>query len=478
MLRGEVDILKKRSLFLTSIILCLVLMLSACTLPFGIGKKADIENDTATVESDVNMKDLEGVYTEQLAHRGVLRLTAKDAQSASIVIDWPGSLAENAHWEMTGTYDPARQAIVYNDAVLTEQTFADNGSQSDRQVSSNGTGKFVISGTSLLWTDDLAYIGSDPSTFSYDMTLAEYNASGSLPSAAPEAAATPAPTPTPTPAPTPTPTPAPTPTPTPTPAPTPAPGSPVITKDPTDETVPVGGSCWFVANHKGAQLARWHFVSPDGTDLQYDDAAAKFPTLVIHNGQYDSMKLSNIPAELNGYRFYCRFSNNNGSIDSKSALLTVETPQGGAAAGTQTTAANLPVVTKSPTDETVKPGDSAYFVANHRGAILARWHFVSPDGKEDLLYTDAADRFPEMQIIHGEFSTMQLKNIPQNFDGWTVYCRYSNNNGYVDTASAKITVTRDGTAATPAPTATPAPAAAGTPAADAAPTTVVITPAT
>ena len=92
-------------------------------------------------------------------------------------------------------------------------------------------------------------------------------------------------------------------------------------------------------------------------------------------------------------------------------------------------------------------GISAYFVANHRGAILARWHFVSPDGKEDLLYTDAEDRFPTMQIIHGEYSTMQLKNIPAELNGWSVYCRYSNNSGTTDTASAKITVETEAAAA-------------------------------
>ena len=191
--------------------------------------------------------------------------------------------------------------------------------------------------------------------------------------------------------------------PTATPVPTAAPGSPVITKDPTDEKVPVGGSCWFVANHKGAILARWHFVSPDGTDLQYDEAAAKFPTLTIKNGEYDSMKLSNIPAELNGYRFYCRFSNNNGSVDSKSALLTVEgagTANNANAAGNTdaatANAANAPKVTKDPTDETVKPGESAWFVAKHTGAILARWHFVSPRG-DDYTYSDDAVKkeFPQ-----------------------------------------------------------------------------------
>ena len=444
------------------------MLLSACgipKLPFLNKDNADIASQPVTaVQSTINMMDLEGVYTEQLAHRGTLRLTARDSQTASITIDWPGSATESAHWEMTGTYDPQKQAIVYNDAVMMEQTTSDTGAQSNRLVSSSGTGRFTVSGKNLAWTDDLAYIGSDPSTFTYSMSLADDTAqSGSslvvgVPSvtAAPASSTPSVPVTAATPAPTAqvAATAAPTPTPVPTPAApaTPAPGSPVITKDPTDEKVQVGGSCWFVANHRGANFARWHFVSPDGTDIAIDTKdengnnvlAKQFPNLNIHNGEYDSMKLSNIPAELNGYRFYCHFWNANGSVDSKSALLTVEGAGNVAAANTDAAAANAangPKVTKDPTDETVKPGESAWFVAKHTGAILARWHFVSPDGS-DYEYTNEAisSQFPQMKIVGGDQGTMQLQNIPLNANGWKVYCRYSNNSGTADTKMATITV--------------------------------------
>ncbi|MDO4974279.1 MAG: hypothetical protein Q4E38_08725, partial [Eubacteriales bacterium] len=60
-------------------------------------------------------------------------------------------------------------------------------------------------------------------------------------------------------------------TPVPTPAPTPVPSNyPVVTKDPTDETVTVNGKCQFVTRYENAKWAEWHFVSPDGTrDLTY-----------------------------------------------------------------------------------------------------------------------------------------------------------------------------------------------------------------
>ena len=436
-------------------------------LPFLNKDNADIASDpVVAVQNTVNMMDLEGVYSEQLAHRGTLRLTAKDSQTASITIDWPGSATESAHWEMTGTYDPQKQAIVYNDAVMMEQTKSDTGAQSNRLVSSSGTGRFTVSGKNLVWTDDLAYIGSDPSTFTYSMSLADNTSqSGSslvigaptvttAPAVSTPAVPVTAATPTPTAQVPATATPVPTPVPTPAAPATPAPGSPVITKDPTDETVQVGGSCWFVANHRGANFARWHFVSPDGTDIAIDTQdesgnnvlAKQFPNLIIHNGEYDSMKLSNIPAELNGYRFYCHFWNVNGSVDSASARLTGEgagnvTAHNPDVAAAAANAANLPKVVKDPTDETVKPGESAWFVARHTGAILARWHFVSPDGS-DYEYTNEAisSQFPQMKIVGGDPSTTQLQNIPLNANGWKVYCRYSNNSGTADTKMATVTV--------------------------------------
>ena len=48
--------------------------------------------------------------------------------------------------------------------------------------------------------------------------------------------------------------------------------------------------------------------------------------------------------------------------------------------------------------------------------------------------------FPTMKILNGMYSTMKLENIPLEANGWKVYCRYTNNAGSADTASALITV--------------------------------------
>ena len=257
------------------------------------------------------------------------------------------------------------------------------------------------------------------------------------PSPTPESSSepTPAPAPTPEPTPAPTPEPAPEPTPAPAPAPTPAPaGYPKVTKDPYDEKVPVGGSCYFVAKYENAIWAEWHFVSPDGSrDLDYKQAAKEFPTLEIVDGYASTMLLKSIPQTLDGWKVYCRFSNNSGAVNTAQAKITIGAAQ-----------ENLPKITKDPGDETVDQGGSCSFVAKYENAIWAEWHFVSPDGKRDLDYKQAAQEFPTLEIVDGYTSTMRLYKIPAELSYWKVYCRFSNNFGAVNTASALISVREQG----------------------------------
>ena len=154
---------------------------------------------------------------------------------------------------------------------------------------------------------------------------------------APTSQSTPEPTPVSTPVPTPVLTPSPTPLstpapPSPTPVPTRVPAAPTpvsanlprITKNPGSEIVEANGKCQFVTRYENADIAEWHFVSPDGTtDIGYSTAQVLFPTLKIINGYAKDMTLENIPAELNGWKVYCRFSNANGYTDTATASLTV-----------------------------------------------------------------------------------------------------------------------------------------------------------
>ncbi len=242
-------------------------------------------------------------------------------------------------------------------------------------------------------------------------------------------------TPSPTPAPTPTPTPAPTPT------PTPKADVPVITKNPASVTVAEGQACYFEADYVNAIWAVWHFVSPDGaTDMTYEKAIKVFPSVQIVDGMYSTMKLSNVSYNLNGWKVYCRYSNNNGYSDTAKATITVVRSSGGSTS-------NLPEITLNPVSVTVNEGGSAIFKADYVNATFAVWHFVSPYSTIDLAYDAFAKNYPTIKVTDGMYSTMTVSNIPASMNGWKVYCRYSNTYGYSDTAVATITVS----GAAPAP---------------------------
>ena len=99
---------------------------------------------------------------------------------------------------------------------------------------------------------------------------------------------------------------------------------PRITKNPTDETVIANGECQFVTRYENAELAEWHFVSPNGAlDANYRDVQTQFPGLRIIGGNTKDLTLQQIPEAFNGVRVYCRFSNRAGSVDTASALITV-----------------------------------------------------------------------------------------------------------------------------------------------------------
>ncbi len=102
--------------------------------------------------------------------------------------------------------------------------------------------------------------------------------------------------------------------------------------------------------------------------------------------------------------------------------------------------ANLPRITKNPGSEIVEANGKCQFVTRYENADIAEWHFVSPDGTTDVGYITAQVLFPTLKIINGYAKDMTLENIPSELNGWKVYCRFSNANGYTDTATASLTV--------------------------------------
>jgi hypothetical protein len=166
-------------------------------------------------------------------------------------------------------------------------------------------------------------------------TPAAAPAATTTPDSAPTATTTPTSAPAVTTTPTSAPASAPTPAAAPSPTPTPPPGSPTVTKNPTDVTVAVGGSCSFLAGYENAVFATWHFVSPDGQkDFDYGQIGVEFPYLTVLNGMYSNLELSNVPQNMNGWKVYCRYSNDNGAVNTTMATITVSQTGAGTNTGT------------------------------------------------------------------------------------------------------------------------------------------------
>ena len=129
--------------------------------------------------------------------------------------------------------------------------------------------------------------------------------------------------------------------------------TPVVTKDPTDETVDEGGMAVFVADAKYAQTYRWQLISPG--EVVYDCATASthFPELKVSGGDSSRLTLENIPAELDGYRIRCEFTAGS-VVFSKTATLHVNPKPTEA-----TTEPTTEPTTEATTEPTTEPSTEA-----------------------------------------------------------------------------------------------------------------------
>ena len=99
---------------------------------------------------------------------------------------------------------------------------------------------------------------------------------------------------------------------------------PVITKNPTGETVEVGGSAQFVARADNADSFVWRLVSADTTNtIPAKDASYYFNGLEVSGADTERLSLSNIPKSLNGWAVECKFTNAAGSSFTTGAIVRV-----------------------------------------------------------------------------------------------------------------------------------------------------------
>ena len=120
------------------------------------------------------------------------------------------------------------------------------------------------------------------------------------------------------------PTPVPTPMPPSTPAPTPVPGPPVvITKNPTSESLSVGGKTWFIAHAENAFSLTWELIDPNGFVHSVQDAMAQNPGLNLEVLEGDTIAVSNVPLSINGWAVQARFDGQGNSATTTPAYIYV-----------------------------------------------------------------------------------------------------------------------------------------------------------
>lgn len=228
--------------------------------------------------------------------------------------------------------------------------------------------------------------------------------------------------------------------PAPTEKPAPSAGTPKITKHPTGEKVIEGDSAVFIARAENVRQYAWEIATADAV-LGVDQLASYIGGNVkVSGANSEKLTISNIPKFLDGAYVRCRFVGAEESVYSEYAKITV-TPLEKA----------TPVVTKSPTDETVDEGGEASFVAKGDYILSYQWKIESADGK---VYTcaDAAKTFTGLKVNGANSEKVTLSNIPASLDGAKIFCEFTAGTT-VATAKAKLTVIPKPTAApTEAPT--------------------------
>ena len=86
------------------------------------------------------------------------------------------------------------------------------------------------------------------------------------------------------------------------------------------------------------------------------------------------------------------------------------------------------IVTKNPTNENHKPGETALFVANANNWASVTWTFVAPAGGE-YSWQSFGNMFPKSIVYGVNETTLTIKNVTAEMNGWSAYATFYSKNG-------------------------------------------------
>ena len=101
-------------------------------------------------------------------------------------------------------------------------------------------------------------------------------------------------------------------------------GPVTITKNPTGESLAVGGRTWFIAHANNATSLTWLLTSPQGQNYTIDQAMAANPGLQLLELPEDTLGVSNVPASFDGWSVQARFDGPGGSAVTSPATIHVD----------------------------------------------------------------------------------------------------------------------------------------------------------
>ena len=100
-----------------------------------------------------------------------------------------------------------------------------------------------------------------------------------------------------------------------------------ITKNPTSESVPYGGSCMFIAHADNATSVTWYIASSDNSLVTTAAEATSVVSGLYVSGAYsDALSLSGIPSWMNGCKVQACFSGEGGPVYSEPAWIWTYQP--------------------------------------------------------------------------------------------------------------------------------------------------------
>ena len=99
-------------------------------------------------------------------------------------------------------------------------------------------------------------------------------------------------------------------------------------------------------------------------------------------------------------------------------------------------------ITEQPETQTVEAGGKVSFSLKATGAGNSgiTWHFVSPDGTEDVTGRKLEARFRGLKVQAPNTLKITLQKVPEEMHGWTVFCHIGKAGSGVDSEEAQLLI--------------------------------------